>query len=141
KGEIDPAAPLADSISHVIVEVENLDEEEKATYFITVEDNEFEGMSHFRFGPGEYEVTVSIPDQEKAEGSTFYYIGVLSVYHTVNDIEENRDIITFSGTESDDPEIVEKAEEVTEGLQDVREKVIAIYEYVAIHTDYEVEKY
>lgn len=141
KGEIDPAAPLADSISHVIVDVENLDEEEKATYFFPVEDNAFEGMSHFRFGPGEYEITVSIPDKEKAKGSTFYYTGILSVNHTVKDIEDKRDSLPSRGTESDDPEIVEKAEEVTEGLQGDRAKAKAIYEYVAKHTDYDVEKY
>src|SRR5699024_8100821 len=141
KREQDTDAPVADSINHVIVDVENLDEEEKATYFIPVEDNEFEGMSHFRFGPGEYEVTVSIPDQEKGEGSTFYYTGVLSVNHTVKDIEDKRDILPSRGTESDDQEIVEKAEEVNEGLQDDREKAKAIYEYVAKHTDYDVEKY
>src|SRR5699024_11911860 len=104
------------------------------------EDNEFEGMSHFRFGPGEYEVTVSIPDQEKAEGSTFYYTGVLSVNHTAKDIENKRDILPSRGTESDDPEIVEKAEEVTEGLQDDREQAKAIDEYDGTHTDDDGEK-
>src|SRR5699024_11929901 len=57
------------------------------------------------------------------------------------DIENKRDILPSRGTESDDPEIVEKAEEVTEGLQDDREKAKAIYEYVAKHTDYDGEKY
>src|SRR5699024_7159299 len=138
---INPDAPLAEDISHVIVDVENVDEDEKATYFIPVEDNAFEGMSHFRFGPGEYEVTVSIPDKEKAEGSKFYYTGVLSVNHTVKDIEDKRDTLPSRGTESDDPEIIEKAEDITKGVEDDREKAKAIYEYVAKNTDYDVEKY
>lgn len=141
KGEINPDAPLAEDISHVIIDVENVDEDEKATYFIPVEDNAFEGMSHFRFGPGEYEVTISIPDKEKAEGSKFYYTGVLSVNHTVKDIEDKRDTLPSRGAESDDPEIIEKAEDITEGLEDDREKAKAIYEYVAKNTDYDVEKY
>src|SRR5699024_5056707 len=65
KGKIDKNAPLADAVSHVVVKVRHTDDrKDEATYFIPVEDYEFEGVTHFRFGPGEYEVTVHVPKEE-----------------------------------------------------------------------------
>src|SRR5699024_11463763 len=40
-----------------------------------------------------------------------------------------------------DPVIIDKAEEITEGLDSDREKAKAIYEYVAKNIDYDVEKF
>src|SRR5699024_9470037 len=41
----------------------------------------------------------------------------------------------------DDPVIIDKAEEITEGLDCEREKAKAIYEYVAKNIDYDVENF
>lgn len=141
KGRIDADAPLADDVNYIIVSIEHLEDYDESTYYIPVEDYEFEETAHFRFGPGEYEVTFHIPEPDQEEGPRFYYQSVLSVNHTLESIDDKRDILPSRGTESDDPEIIEKAEEITEGLDSEREKAKAIYEYVAKHVDYDVEKY
>src|SRR5699024_2685553 len=61
KGTIDPDAPLADQVTHIIVVVEHLEEGEESTYIIPVEDYKFDGLAYFRFGPGEYQVSIHIP--------------------------------------------------------------------------------
>src|SRR5699024_12838994 len=68
------------------------------------------------------------------------YLSVLSLKHEVEDIDDKRDLLPSRGTESDDPVIIDKAEEITEGLDSDREKAKAIYEYVAKNNDYDVEK-
>lgn len=141
KGMIEKNASRAKDITHVIVTIEELEEHEKALYFIPVENYKFEGVTHFRFGPGEYEVTFNIPEEEQGKGSTFYYTAVLSVNHNVTNIEDKRDILPSRGTESDDPKIIEKAEEITDGIKDDRKKAKAIYEYVSKNVEYDVEKF
>src|SRR5699024_9403723 len=129
KGRIDADAPLADDVNYIIVSIEHLDEHDESTYYIPVEDYEFEETAHFRFGPGEYEVTFHIPEPEQEEGPRFYYQSVLSVNHTLKSIDDKRDILPSRGTESDDPEINEKAEDSTYGLDIEREKATEFYIY------------
>lgn len=142
KGEIDKNAPLADSVTHVIVKVEHMDDhKDEATYFFPVEDNKFEGTAHFRFGPGEYEVSIHIPKEEQDRKNEFHFIPALSIKHEVNNIEDKRDILPSRGVESEDPIIVEKAKEITKGKKDEREKAKAIYEFVSKHVEYDVAKF
>lgn len=142
KGKIDKNSPRADEISHVIVELKHLDESEVATYFIPVENYEFDGITHFRFGPGEYEVKISIPSEDQGGiGSTFYFTSILSINHSVVNIEDQRDILPARGIESNDPKIIKKAEEITDGAKGEREKAKAVYEFVSKHVEYDVEKF
>lgn len=141
QGTIDEDAPLADEINYIVVEMRQTDDHEESTYIIPVEDYEFKQETYFRFGPGDYEVTISIPDPEKEDGAKFHYKNILSLDHEVEDIEDKRDILPSRGTQADDPEIIDKAEELTEGKDDDREKAKAIYEYVAKNIDYDVDKF
>jgi len=142
KGKIDKDAPLADTVSHVIVKVRHTDDrKDEATYFIPVEDYEFEGVTHFRFGPGEYEVTVHVPKEEQEKKNEFHFTPALSIKHEVSNIEDKRDILPSRGVESDHPIIIEKAEEITKGIKDDREKAKAIYEFVSKNVEYDVEKF
>src|SRR5699024_12592430 len=75
------------------------------------------------------------------EGPKYYYLSVLSLKHEVEDIDDKRDLLPSRGTESDDPVIIDKAEEITKGLDSDREKAKAIYEYVAKNIDYDDEKF
>jgi hypothetical protein len=140
-GEIDPGMPGADAITHIIVTVINLDaKEEEAGYVIPVEDYQFDGLAYFRFGPGKYEVIVNVPDHEKQNQSMFYFESVARIQHEVIDIPDERGTLPSRGIESDHPAIIEKAEEITEGLSNEREKARAIYQFVAQHVAYDVEK-
>ncbi|WP_327607490.1 transglutaminase domain-containing protein [Virgibacillus tibetensis] len=137
-GEIDPSAPGADDITYVMVSV-NKDDEESG-YLIPVKDYQFDGLAYFRFGPGNYEVTINVPDNEKQDQSMFYYQGVARVQHEVTDIADERGLLPSRGIESNHPTIVTKAEEITAGLESDREKAKAIYQYVTQHVAYDVEK-
>src|SRR5699024_9965930 len=122
KGKIDKDAALAENIEYVIVSSEQMEDHDKATYYIHVEDYEFEDMTHLRFGSREYEITFNIPEPDQEEGLKYYYLSVLYLKHEVEDIDDKRDLLPSRGTESDDPVIIDKAEEITEGLDSDREK-------------------
>ena len=139
-GEIDPNAPGAAEINYIIVTVKHLGKNLEAGYLIPVKDYQFEGLAYFRFGPGEYEVTINVPDLEQHDQSMFYYKGIAKIKHRVEGIEDNRDLLPSRGIESDHPAIIEKAEEITAGLNGDREKAKAIYEFVAKHVAYDVQK-
>src|SRR5699024_6541647 len=91
-GTINPNAPLAHTVSHVIVEIQHKDShKDKATYFFPVENNKFDGIAHFRFGPGKYKVTVHVPEEEQKDKSKLYYTSALQINHDVQGIEDKRD--------------------------------------------------
>jgi hypothetical protein len=140
-GEIDPGMPGAEAITHIIVTVINLDaEDEEAGYVIPVENYQFDGLAYFRFGPGNYEVIVNVPDHERQNQSMFYFEGVARIQHEVTDIPDERGLLPSRGIESDHPVIIEQAEKITSGLTSDREKAEAIYQFVAQHVAYDVEK-
>jgi hypothetical protein len=140
-GEIDPDMPGAEAITHIIVMVKNLDaEEEEAGYVIPVENYQFDGLAYFRFGPGNYEVIVNVPDHERQNQSMFYFEGVARIQHEVTGIPDERGTLPSRGIESDHPAIIEKAEEITSGLNGDQEKALAIYQFVTQHVAYDVEK-
>lgn len=142
KGTVNPDAPLAHTVSHVIVEIQHADShKDKATYFFPVENNEFEGVAHFRFGPGDYEVTIHVPEEEQRDTSKLFYISALQVKHHVNGIEDKRDILPSRGVDSDSPTIIEQAEKITDGITKEREKAKAIYKFVAENVSYDVKKF
>src|SRR5699024_103403 len=142
KGSINPEAPLADTVSHVIVGIQHADDRKaKATYYFPVEDYTFEDVAHFRFGPGEYKVTIYVPNEEQKKKNEFHYTAALEIKHELSDIEDQRDILPSRGVESDSPTIIEQAEEITKGLTKDREKAKAIFEFVAKHVAYDVEKF
>lgn len=140
-GEIDPEAPGADDITHIIVTVENMEEAEaESGYLIPVENYQFDGEAYFRFGPGNYEVLINVPELDQRDQSMFFYEGIMKAEHEVVDIEDERGLLPSRGIESDHPAIIEKAEEITAGLDNERDKAKAIYKFVSQHVAYDVEK-
>ena len=142
KGTINPDASLSDTVSHVIVEVQlDGNHRDKATYFFPVENNQFDGTAHFRFGPGDYTVTIHVPEEEQKDKSKLYYTAALAIKHQVNGIEDKRDLLPSRGVDSDNPLIIEEAERITDGLTTERDKAKAIYQFVAEHVSYDVKKF
>src|SRR5699024_5629773 len=126
KGEINPDAPLADTATHVIVEMRHAeDSKDKATYFFPVVNNRFDGTAHFRFGSGDYKVTIYVPEEEQTRKNEFRYTSALETQHTVKNIEDKRDILPSRGIESDSTEIFEKAKDITKDLTTEREQAKA----------------
>lgn len=142
EGEIDPSMPGANDMSHVVVTMEKLDEKDaEVLYIIPVENYQFASDVYFRFGPGDYEVSMNLLDLEEEGSSVFYYRGIKKLSHHVQDIEDKRSLLPSRGIESDHPDIIKKAEELTKRISNDREKALAIYEFVAKHVSYDVQKW
>lgn len=139
-GEVDKTIPGADKINYIIVTVSNLDEDVEAGYLIPVNNYQFDGLVYFRFGPGNYEVVVNIPDLEQDDQSVFYYQGVAKINHQVIDIKDERSRLPSRGIESDHPTIMKQGEQIVAGLTNDRDKAKAIYEFVAKNVTYDVKK-
>ncbi len=138
-GEIDPDAPGADEITHMIVKTEY--ENEEATYYLPVEDYRFDEEIWFRFGEGEYKITVNVPELGHEGGGFFRFNGVVHLTHHVHDVEDQRSLLPSRGIQSDHVDIQKLAEELTDGLSDEREKAKAVYQYVAENISYDVKKF
>lgn len=138
-GLLDSNAEGAGDVTHMIVTTEH-EEGEAAHYYLPVEDYEFDDTIWFRFGEGEYDITVSVPDPWEEGSDYFEFFGVASFSHNVNGAEDQRSLLPSVGIESDHPDIIELANEVTDGLDDERDMAEAVYEYVATNISYDVEK-
>ncbi|MGD6779942.1 transglutaminase domain-containing protein [Sutcliffiella horikoshii] len=138
KGRIDPEAEFGPQTTHIYVTTKKGDDE--ALDVIPVENYEFDGSFHLRFGPGEYEVTLSVPEIKEENSDFFRYYG-FAKFDVTASAEDKRDLLPSRGVQSDAPEIIKLAEELTGGKNSDREKAIAIYEYVAKNVSYDVQKY
>ena len=139
-GEIDQTVSGADQINYIIVTVIYVDEDVDSTFLIPVKNYEFDGLAYFRFGPGDYEVMISVPDMDKEDQTKFYYQGIVKFNHEVIKIEDKRALLPARGIESNDPVISQKAEEIIAGISNQREKAKAIFKFVAEHVAYDVQK-
>ncbi|WP_160112597.1 transglutaminase domain-containing protein [Salicibibacter kimchii] len=137
-GDIDPDADGTDEITHMIVTTEL--EDETANYYLPVDDYAFDDTVWFRFGEGEYDITVSVPEPREEGADYFQFFGVAAFSQEVVGAEDLRSLLPSVGIESDHPRVEEVAEEATEGLSGEREKAEAVYEYVATNVSYDVEK-
>jgi len=138
-GSIDPQAPDASRTTHLIVQTKK--DGEEATYFIPVNNYRFDGEFWLRFGPGEYEVTVNVPEitDERRDYFRFYSVAEFTVINTAQ--EDMRYLLPSRGIQSDAPEIKELAERLTAGKKSDRSKAKAIYDFVAKNITYDVQKY
>lgn len=138
KGTIDPNAEFGPETDHIYITTKK--GEDEALDVIPVEDYQFNDSFHLRFGPGTYEVTVSVPEIKEENSDYFRYFG-FAKFHVDSTAPDERDLLPSRGVQSDDPQIISLAEEVTGGIAGEREKVKAVYEYVAKNIAYDVEKY
>lgn len=138
KGSIDPSAEFGPETDHIYITTKK--GEDEALDVIPVEDFRFDDSFHLRFGPGTYEVTVSVPEIKEENSDYFRYFG-FAKFHVDSTAPDERDLLPSRGVQSDDPKIISLAEEVTGNITGEREKVKAVYEYVAKNIAYDVEKY
>jgi len=138
KGSIDSDAPFAKETTHLYITTKK--DGEKALAVIPVNDYTFDDEFYLRFGPGTYEVTVSVPEIKEENSAKFYYHGVaiFSVENTA--AEDERDLLPSRGVQSDSSEIITIANELMKDTMSDREKAKAVYEYTAKTISYDVEK-
>lgn len=137
KGTIDPKAEFAKDTSHIYITSKK--GEDEALDVIPVENFSFDDSFYLRFGPGTYEITVSVPEIKEENSNRFRYFG-FAKFEVESTGEDKRDLFPSRGIESDAPEITQLAKEITKGINTEREKVKAIYDYVAKNVSYDVGK-
>ena len=138
KGTIDKDAPFAKETTHLYITTKK--DGDEALSVIPVDNYTFDDEFYLRFGPGTYEVIVSVPDIKEKNSAKFYYHHVAQFTVESTATADQRDLLPSRGVQSDAPEIIAIAEElITEGMSD-REKAKAIYEFTAKSIAYDVEK-
>lgn len=137
KGKIDSSVEFGPETTHIYVTTKK--GEDEALDVIPVEDFVFDGFFYLRFGPGTYEVTLSVPETTRFSTSYFRFFG-FAKFEVESTGEDKRDLLPSRGVESDAPEIIDLANQLTAGISDEREKALAVYKYVASNISYDVEK-
>ncbi len=137
-GTIDPEAEFAGETTHLYITTKKGKDE--ALDVIPVENYSFDSSTYLRFGPGEYEVIVSVPEIKEGNRDYFRFFSVakFKVHSSVE--ADKRDILPSRGVQSDDPQIMNLANSLTKDLSTDLEKAKAIYEYVAKNISYDVAK-
>ncbi|WP_257474961.1 transglutaminase domain-containing protein [Bacillus sp. MCCB 382] len=138
KGSIDPKVEFGPETTHIYITTKK--GEDEALDVIPVEDFTFDDSFYLRFGPGTYEVTLSVPEIKEENSDYFRFFG-FAKFEVESTGEDKRDLLPSRGVQSDSPEIKKQAETVTDGKTNDRDKAKAIYDYVAKNVSYDVEKY
>lgn len=138
KGNIDSSVDNANEITHLYIKT--VKGQDEALDIIPVQDFHFDDSVYLRFGPGNYDVTINIPEARK-ENSTYFSFSSAAAF-TVNNIaaEDNRDLLPSRGIQSESAEIISLAHEITKDKETDFDKAKAIYEYTAKNVAYDVEK-
>ncbi len=138
KGSIDPKAKFAGQTTHLFITIKKGKDE--ALEVIPMENFAFDDSFLLRFGPGTYEIILSVPEITTVKSNSFNYFGVAEFEVKSNTAKDLRDILPSRGVESDSPQIKNLAGEITSGKSSDREKAKAVYEYVAKNIAYDVDK-
>lgn len=138
KGTIDKDAPFAKETTHLYITTKK--DGDEALSVIPVDNYTFDDEFYLRFGPGTYDVTVSVPDIKEKNSSKFYYYDVAKFTVDSTGTEDQRDLLPSRGVQSDAPEITALAEELITEDMSTREKAKAIYEFTAKSIAYDVQK-
>jgi hypothetical protein len=138
KGSIDPSGKDASKTNVVFVQTKKGDL--KAMYAIPVKNNKFEGEFFLRFGPGKYDIAVMAPDFTLTNGLLQHFVGVAGFTVENTNSKDQRFTLPSRGIQSDAPEIKTLAQQLTKNKKTDKDKALAVYEYVAKHVSYDVDK-
>jgi Transglutaminase-like superfamily len=138
KGSIDPGAEFGPDTTHIYITTKK--GEDEALDVIPVQNFTFDDSFYLRFGPGTYEVTLSVPEIKEENSDYFRFFG-FAKFEVESTGEDKRDLLPSRGVQSDSPQIKKQAETVTSGKSNDRDKAKAIYDYVAKNVSYDVKKY
>ncbi|MBS4203321.1 transglutaminase domain-containing protein [Lederbergia citrea] len=138
-GKINPNAPSAKEMTHMYIKTTKGQDE--ALDIIPIQNFAFDDEIYLRFGPGDYEMTINIPEinQENTAYFSFHSVASLTVTNTAN--EDKRDLLPSRGIQSEAPEIIALANEITKDKKTNRDKAKAIYDYTAKNIAYDVKKF
>lgn len=138
-GFIDQEAVLSAQTTHLYVQTQK--GEDRSLEVIPIHDYIFNDYFHLRFGPGSYEVSISVPEITTTKNDYFRYYEVAKFEIISSAEQDKRDILPSRGIESDSPQIIELANSLTKGKTSELEKSKAIYDFVAKNISYDVDKF
>lgn len=138
KGTIDKDAPFAKETTHLYITTKK--DGDEALAVIPVTDYKFDDEFYLRFGPGTYEVIVSVPEIKEKNSAKFYYYNVAEFSVESTATEDQRDTLPSRGVQSDSIELLALADELMKESMSDREKAKAVYEYTAKTISYDVNK-
>ena len=139
KGFIDPEALLSAETNHLYVQTKK--GEDLALEVIPINNYSFDHFFYLRFGPGKYEISISVPEITSTKNNFFRYYEVAK-FEMLSTIEQDkRDILPSRGVESDSPQIIELANNLIKDKISERDKTKAIYDFVANNISYDVTKF
>lgn len=138
KGTIDKDAPFAKETTHLYITTKK--DGDEALAVIPVTDYAFDDEFYLRFGPGTYEVIVSVPEIKEKNSAKFYYYNVAEFSVESTATEDQRDTLPSRGVQSDSIDILALADELIKESMSDREKAKAVYEYTAKTISYDVKK-
>ena len=99
KGNLDPNVELAAETTHIYVTTKK--GEDEALDVIPVENFQFDDSFYLRFGPGTYEVTVSVPEIREENRDYFRYFGFAQFKVESKTEKDERDLLPSRGIQSD----------------------------------------
>lgn len=136
KGKINET--LRPALTHIYIKtIKGTDE---ALDLIPINQGQFHDEILLRFGPGEYEVIINVPEPS-LDNQNFFRFSSIAALEVVNIAEDQRDLLPSRGIQSQSPEIINLAAEIVKNKESDMEKAKAIYEYTAKNIEYDVEKY
>ena len=138
-GFIDQEAVLSAQTTHLYVQTQK--GEDRSLEVIPIHDYIFNDYFHLRFGPGSYEVSISVPEITTTKNDYFRYYEVAKFEIISSAEQDKRDILPSRGIESDSPQIIELANSLTKGKTSELEKSKAIYDFVTKNISYDVDKF
>jgi hypothetical protein len=139
QGYIDPNAKLAEETDHLIIQTKK--EGLLATYFIPIENYHFDDVIPLRFGSGEYEVIVYVPEITTTNRDYFRFFMVAKFHVTSIAAEDKRDLLPSRGITPTHPTIVALAKTITADATSDYKRAKLIYRYVAKQMTYDVNKF
>jgi hypothetical protein len=139
KGYLDPHAEQAKETTHLIVQTKK--DELMATYFVPIQHFSFSSKIPLRFGSGDYDVIVYVPEITKQQRDYFRFFMVAKFQVSSFAKEDKRDLLPSRGIEPNNPKIRHLAQKITSGANSDYERSKLIYRYVAKTMNYDVGKF
>ena len=139
KGSIDQNATFAKETTHLYITTKK--DGQEALDVIPIQDYQFDDTFYLRFGPGKYDIIVSVPDIIEENTNYFKFFGAAKFNVTNTSTEDKRDLLPSRGIQSDSAEIIALANKITEHTKSDKEIAKAIYAYTAKTISYDVSKF
>jgi hypothetical protein len=139
KGYLDSTAEQAKETTHLIVQTKK--NGLVATYFVPVKQFSFNSSIPLRFGSGDSDVMVYVPEITAQKRDYFRFFMVAKFQVSSYAKEDKRDLLPSRGIESDNPKIIQLAKKITQHADTDYERSKLIYRYVAKNMNYDVSKF